>query len=448
MAGLDWEKIETKLLPLATRQILSPGLYDRTLMNIVSFQPPPPPIVPPVAPGNKNPAMPAVPPIPVPPAPPALPLGPPPPPTLKLPRFGLDKNGKPRAPFVARFAQEFIWVDFDGDGKPGPGETQHIGADGYSDPFTCELFYEDGTTAKHAFRFKTIADKDQYALIRASARVFDFRGKRIMLLDDDGNGKYNDAGRDAVWVEGQPVCFLGKHIQIGDALFEIIVHQSGGTVEIRPAAKDLLLGSIEPFEKYVSTQRSENLKLHTLIFSGSEGSFACDETHRSVPAPAGTYDMVFALFERTNETVFLKKGAKTSFNVIPKAAAQPKWGGPVKAHFSLTSDGEEVTVGAPHFLGIGSEEYIPEYGHALPCTARVSMVFRDRAHLDIESYVSFASHKFETLPNGDFKPLAFKRYRNVSDEYEAAVEYTSGILGRVDGKERLAFTYKKKNPNR
>ena len=68
--------------------------------------------------------------------------------------------------------------------------------------------------------------------------------------------------------------------------------------------------------------------------------------------------------------------------------------------------------------------------------------------MEIESYVSFASHKFETLPNGEFKPLAFKRYRNVSDEYEAAVEYTSGILGRVDGKERQAFAYKRKNPNR
>lgn len=437
-ADAPWEKIETKFVALPVKQIQSPGLFDRTLMSIVAFQPPPPP---PVLP-NKNAAgaQPA--------QPPAPPPGPPPPPLtpeLKLPRFGKDAAGKPWTPFIARYAQEFIWVDFDADSKPGTGESKRIGPDGYTEPYSCDLHYDDGTSGKYNFCFKMIAEKEQYALVRSCGRVFEYQKKHITLLDDDGNGKYNDLNRDSVWVEGQPVAQLGKHILIGDALYELIVQQSGGTVEIRPAATGMAMGAIDAFAKYEAQQKSEQLKLHTVIFTGSEGSFACDEKNRVVKVPAGPYDMVFGLFERNNEIMFMKKGEKTSFAVLSKVVAQPKWGGKVVAHFPLTSDGEEVTLGAPRFYGIATEEYIPEYHHANNCSARIAMVFHDKTHFDIESFVNFGSRKFDTLSNGEWKPIIFKRYRNVADEYEGYVEYTSGIIGRIDGRERLAFVYKKKD---
>ena len=73
----------------------------------------------------------------------------------------------------------------------------------------------------------------------------------------------------------------------------------------------------------------------------------------------------------------------------------------------------------------------------------IAAVYKDRAHFDIEGYVNFGAKKFELLPDGNFKPIVFKRYRNISEEYEGYVEYTSGIMGRIDGKQRLAFYYKK-----
>ncbi len=408
-AETDWKKFETKFVPLTgIRQILSPGVFDRTLQHVITF------------PANGA----------------AVDTG--------LPHGGMDKNGKPRPPIMAKFAKDFVWIDFDNDGKPGPDETHRINPDGWSDPYGCELFYDDGSSAKYAFRLKSVVEGEKYAIVRSAARTFEFNGKIVTLLDDDGNGKYNDTGHDALLVEGQPACFLGKHVQIGDGLFEVIVHTSGATVEIRPAAKDLVTGVIDPFEKYEPPQRSENLKIHTLVFFGPEGSFACDETHRSVKAPAGIYDMVFGLFERGGETVYLKKGEKTSFTVTATIKTQLKWGGKIKATFALTSDGEEVTLGAPHFVGQMTEEYLPESVKQTTCSGRVSEVFKDRTHFDVEGYVVFGSKHYELLPDGEFKPLIFKRFRNVNDEYEGYVEYTSGIIGRVEGKERLSFVYKKK----
>ncbi|HLX60297.1 MAG TPA: hypothetical protein VKX17_03340 [Planctomycetota bacterium] len=410
----EWRKIETKPAPINAVQlpylVMTPGAFDKSLFHIITF------------PVNGA----AV--------------------DTELPHFGNDKDGKPHPALMAKYAQGTIWIDFNGDGKADSKETRAIKQDGWTDPFTCELFFEDGTSSNYTFRIKQIAEKEKYQIVRFEAKSFQYNGKTVTIFDDDGNGKYNDAGRDSVLVEGQPVCLLGKYMQIGDALVELIVHASGSTVEVRPAPKDLALGAINPFDKYVSPQNSEDLKIHTLIFSGPEGAFSFDATHRTAKVPVGAYDLSFGLFERHKEIMYVHKGEKSSFNVTANVVSQPAWGAKVKIKFTITSDGEEVTLSAPHFIGQMSEEYFPELGKALQGSARLTMVYHDRTHFDIEQLQQFGQHKLDLLPDGDFKPTVFKRYRNYNDDYEGIMEYTSGIIGRVEGKERFSFTYKKKDP--
>ena len=103
-------------------------------------------------------------------------------------------------------------------------------------------------------------------------------------------------------------------------------------------------------------------------------------------------------------------------------------------------------MGAPHFIGQMSEEYIPDSVKQTNCLGHLSQVYHDRQRFDVEGYVPFSAKKYELLQDGTFKPLVFRHYRTVNDEYEGLVEYTSGIIGRVEGRERLAFVYKKKKP--
>ena len=63
-----------------------------------------------------------------------------------------------------------------------------------------------------------LAEKEQYALIRACARSAEFLGQKILLIDDDGNGTFNDQERDALLIGDQPVTRLGKHVLIKDRL--------------------------------------------------------------------------------------------------------------------------------------------------------------------------------------------------------------------------------------
>src|SRR5437868_1059027 len=77
----EWRKLDTKFVALAhPRQIASPGVFDRTLQHIIAIPP------------NGQ----------------AVDIG--------LPHAGKDKNGNPRPPLMARYAQEHIWIDLDNDG--------------------------------------------------------------------------------------------------------------------------------------------------------------------------------------------------------------------------------------------------------------------------------------------------------------------------------------------
>jgi hypothetical protein len=405
-AAGEWQKLETKLAPLPQpRAIVSPGLYDAELQKTVTF-------------AKEGEAV-----------------------ELGLPQVGRDKAGNEYPPVTARLQRGVFWFDLNGDGKPGGDETRPVGPDGMTDPLGCELHYEDGMAGQYAFRLKMVAEKEKYVLLRACARVAEFQGKKIVLLDDNGNGKYDDVGKDAVIIGDGPLAFLGKYVEIGGQFYELLVHASGHTVEIRPAPK-LDTGTVDLFEKYKPPQKSETLKIHTLIISGTAGSFAFDEKHRRGKVPEGAYDLVFGLFERAKETVYLKKGEKTSFTVTANQTATPRWGGVVKAKFEVSSEEKGVEVSPPGFFGEGSERYVPEHFRVTPVTAGIVQVFTDR--MKLERRTPFGTKKFEVKPDGQLSPVVFKPYRPSPDEYEVTVDYNSGIMGSVTGRERLHYTPVKK----
>jgi len=404
----EWQKLETHVVPLPQpRQVLSPGIFDKDLQKIIVF------------PKDGSPV------------------------DTGLPHGGRNKDGKEYPAIQARLQQNLVWIDFNGDGKVASDETRPLTRDGALSPFTCELHYDDGTAGQYSFWLKTIVENEKYALIRSVARAADFKGQRLVLLDDNGNGKYDDAGQDVIIVGEGPPCFLGKHIRIADRFYEILAHPSGGTIELRTAGK-LETGTVDLFAKYKPPQKAENLKLPMLIIAGPQGSFAFDEQRRTAVVPSGTYDLVFGLFERAREVVYLRKGEKTSFSVSGGQTAAPQWGGVVKAQFSVSVEEKGIVVSPPSFIGAGTEEYVPENFRVIPVRVAFAQVFTDRTKL--ERKIPSGAKEFDVLPNGELSPLTFKPNRAAQDEYETTVDYNSGILGSVTGRERIQYLPPKKKP--
>ena len=411
-AAGEWQKIETRVVPLPQpRHILSPGVFDGDLQKTITF------------PKDGS----------------AVDTG--------LPHGGQDKDGKPYPPIMARVQQNFIWIDFNGDGKPGSDETRPIAPDGTTNAFTCELHYDDGTAGQYAFCLKTIVEHERFALLRCTARGAEFQGRKLVLLDDNGNGKYDDAGQDVVIVGDNPPCFLGKYLRLGDKFYEVLAHAAGATLEVRPAPK-FETGTVDAFEKYKPSQKAENLKLHMLIVTGADYSIGFDERHKTAPVPAGTYDLAFGLLERAKEVVYFKKGEKTSFSVAAGQSAAPVWGGTVKMKFDVSIEEKGVLVTPPVFMGAGSEQYAPENYRVVPVLASIAQCFTDRQR--IEHRIPFGQKRYDVLSSGELAPRLFQPYRLANDEYEIAVDYNSGIMGSVTGRVRLQYVppAKKKTPDK
>lgn len=407
----EWQKLAARLVPLTDpRQMLSPGLFDSDLQHVITFP-------------KDGSAV-----------------------NLDLPRNGKDKNGKAVLPLLARLQQGVVWVDMNGDGKPSPEETRRLSPEGQTEVFNCDLYYDDGSSAPYSFKLKGLAGSatapgEKFVLLRSCMRSIEHQGHKIVLLDDNGNGKYNDSERDCIQIDDGPVCFIGRYLAIGDKFYEVLPHAAGLVLEIRPAGK-IDMGYVDMFVKYKPSQKSETLKIHTLIISGPQGSFAFDEKRRILKVPAGSYDLVFGLFERAKEVVYLKKGDKTSFTVPLNLTATPAWGGLVTSKFELSTDGQEITVGAPQFTGEGSERYVPENFRTVRVQASMAQVYTDR--MKIERVNPAGTERFKVLPDGDLAPVVLDPLRMANDEYEVAVEYASGIMGKVTGKQKIQFVPKKK----
>ncbi|MCK6474122.1 MAG: hypothetical protein L6R28_20580 [Planctomycetes bacterium] len=403
----DWEKVQTEDVPLKSeRQVLSPGLFDPDLIRTVDF------------PLDGTPV------------------------DFGLPHEGKDAAGKPRPPLMGLMLQGNLWVDLNGDAKRDAAEVARAGKAGHEfGPMLYEAHYEDGTSGKVAFKLVHTGDGARYRILRCGAKSATFAKVPIVLLDDSGNGRFDDFGKDAMVIGNGPVNFLSRQLYIGEQLHELLVHPAGGTLELRPI-KDAKTGSLDPWLLYIPSQKSENLEFHTLVFSGREASFSFDRKVKTLQVPAGAYDLVFGLVARNKEMVMIKSGESTSFTVEAGKAATPKWGGEIDGSAEVTSDGKELTVKPPVWRGkLGTEIYVPLDYERVPLNATFALLWLDKQLNNMERPKVLGTKRFDALPTGQALPVTWQHNRN--DRLQVTVTYASGILGSLKVEEKISFVYKR-----
>ncbi|MCZ7644371.1 MAG: hypothetical protein M5U26_03670 [Planctomycetota bacterium] len=399
-----WEKFSGEDARFAkVDQILTPGLFDADLQRVVILPPD----------GTKV--------------------------DLGLPHDGVGKDGKPRPALFATYRvagrQAALWVDLDGDGQQEPSEFAPVAEGQELGPFVYQASYEDGTSGPYLFKLQHLGEAGKFRLTRCQAKQFKVKGQVLLLCDDNGNGRYDDLGKDALLIQDQPVTLLSRQIYLGEQLHELLVHPAGQTIEVRPLA-NLEFGEVDLLHLFKSPQKSENLRFLTLIVQGKDGAFPFDGRLRTRKLPVGAYDLVFGLLERSNELVMLKRGERTSFVVESAKVATPAWGGPVLGVLEVENDGKALKVNAPKFLGQGSEQYIPTDWAKIPVRAQLYFMWYDKLYKAERSDIS-GNKPFDVLPNGRLAPVAFEI--KTSNEYKVVVEYKSGVLGAVKAEQRVNF---------
>lgn len=399
-----WVKLKTSEYPLRNeRQILSPGLLDRDLQHVISF-----PID-----GRM------------------VPLG--------LPHAGKDAEGKARPELKGACRQGFLWVDLDGDGRRGNGEVRKAKPGSSVGPFVYRASYDDGTEGSYAFVLNHTAKPGRYALVRCTARQVRVGSSQLVILDENGNGRYDDIGKDALLVDREPITFLGRQVLLGGELREIIIHPAGQIIEVRPV-RNARLARLNMFLLHRPPRKLQGLRIRTVIVSGTKGSFSFDRTHPERMVPVGAYDMAFGLFERGKERVILKSGELTSFRVEGDRVNSPCWGGHITGNFKIESDGREITVHPPVFVGQATEVYRPvEWG--APLAAHKRLLWRGKCVDNVAQYRPQQVERFRILPGGVPAPVTFQHFRD--GDIQIKIRYASGILGSVTLTQQLAFVARK-----
>lgn len=400
-----WKKHRTTDLKLNNeRQLVTPGLLDTDLQATVTF------------PIDGRPVV------------------------LDLPHAGKDARGKSRPALKGVYKSNFLWVDLNGDGRQAKGEVFPAKTGTSVGPFVYKASYDDGTEGTYIFKLVNSGKVGRFAIIRCCGKQVRIGGSQIVLLDDNGNGRYDDIGKDSLLVNREPVTFLSRQVYLDKKFHEILVHPAGQIIETRPI-KDARLAKLNMFLLHKPPQKSESLKIHTLIVSGREGSFSFDRKRPERMVPIGAYDMTFGLFERGKEQVILKSGDRTSFRVEPDKVTSPQWGGPVTGSFKIESDGLEITVYPPVYKGLGSEVYRPVDWN-IPLRGYKLLVWRDERLNNLERLEAQGNKRFKVPPGGAPEPLKFEHYRN--DELMFRISYASGILGSVTLEDRISFIAKRR----
>ncbi|MCW8132627.1 MAG: hypothetical protein KIS92_19920 [Planctomycetota bacterium] len=407
----EWVKVQTSDVALRDeRQLVTPGLFDRDQMKVVTF------------PADGTPV------------------------DLGLPHDGKDKDDKPNKPLMGLLKGGFVWLDLNGNGKQDAKEASPLPAGGSTIPFVWNATYDDGTSGPYIFKLVDLGEPNKAAIVRMCAKQAKVgAGTSLMLVDDDGNGRYDDLFRDVVVVAGLPPTLLSHQVFVDGKLHELLVHAAGQTVEVRPLNEPV--APLNLFKEYKEPAKGEKLTIHTLIVAGKDGAFAFDAKVRELNVPLGAYDTVYGIFSRGegaqhSEWVLMKKGERTSFNVEAGKAATPAWGAPIEAKYDLSSDGKSITVSAPVFLGSAGEVYLPQDFKKVNVKAALAQIYLDKRFNNKENILPVTDGKYDVKANNDLIPVVFKWEK--TDELQVAVTYASGILGSVATKQRIQFVARRK----
>lgn len=181
------------------------------------------------------------------------------------------------------------------------------------------------------------------------------KGTHIKLIDQDGNGAYNDFGVDAMVVgNSSAASFLSKVVNLGGSLFNLEVSADGAEVAVSPFAG--AAGTLN-IEGAFETQGN----LDSAIVSGdaNEISFNLAGAKKGLLVPAGNYTLTYGTVSQGAETVRMRAGKMKPFVVTENQVAAPKLGGPINAEFTYTHVNGVLTIKPTDlfFYGVAGEEY-------------------------------------------------------------------------------------------
>ena len=177
----------------------------------------------------------------------------------------------------------------------------------------------------------------------------------IRVIDQNGNGKFNDFGQDALLVGvSDDATFLSKTVIVDGQLRQLGISEDGLSVTLSefsgPTAKLDMTTSFD----------SRALLLSAIIRSADgKNSFNLGMIDGPVDIPAGSYNMISGAVGLGQHRVYIGPGQMQPLKLAAGTSQEFDWGGPARSEFRYERQGARVrfTPQKIWYFGAAGEEY-------------------------------------------------------------------------------------------
>lgn len=256
----------------------------------------------------------------------------------------LELAGAPTA-FPTAIEGDALAVDTDGDGEL---DVRVEGDDGFV------AFQTEGETP-YRYAWRLLKGSAGWAYAPGCARVGTIDGVKIQVIDQDGNGSYDDVGTDALIVgTTKAASFLSRVVNVGGALYAIEVAKDGTSLTYTPyEGKAGVLDLLSAHES--------KTKVLTVLVRSPDGTLCFDLARASegLRVPAGTYELVGGRLGLGAARVAFVRGRAKPIPVRADETTTLAWGGPLRAEYryALTADAVAFQPDQVWYFGRAGEQY-------------------------------------------------------------------------------------------
>jgi len=273
--------------------------------------------------------------------------------------------------FVAKMDGSALFLDTDGDGIP---DTRISGkkVDGVGQVAFTILAgtSRDGQPFRYAVRLEDRGAGWRWAA--SGARAGKIGETRVLIVDQNGNGRFSDVGEDAMIVgPGKTACYLSEVVSIGGALKRIDVAADGAWLAVTSFEGET--GVLD-----LTSGLDAQARALSCVLKSADGrhSFDFAQVLGGMRVPAGVYNFEGGLIGRGNDTVRVSAGRTRTIRLAANEEKTVRWGNPVRAEFSYRRAGAQVAFHPEdiRYFGAAGEEYVdftpfgasPEFAVAVP----------------------------------------------------------------------------------
>ncbi len=216
---------------------------------------------------------------------------------------------------------------------------------------------KSGQPFRYAARLRNDADGWEWAPGGAMVGTVNSQAGPIpvRIIDQNGNGKFNDVGSDAMIVGNTDhAMMLSATIYVDDKLQNIAIAPDGKSFQL--SAYD---GPTSEIDMSTSFNSKAVLLSSVIISADRKHSFDIAAIEGPVRVPAGTYTVVAGVVGLGQHRVTISAGRMKPLKLAADRSKKFDWGGPVASEFQFARVGNEVQFSPSSiwYYGKAGEQY-------------------------------------------------------------------------------------------